>query len=277
MKVSVEEKYGRRVQSGRQMLILKSPREIELMRASGRVVHSVLQRIREMIRPGVTTSDLNSVAQDIIAQAGGEALFKGVRTSGAKLPFPSVICASVNDVVVHGIANGTELHEGDIISVDCGVRLKGYCGDSATTLPVGSISAEAQRLLDVTASTLEIAVSEMRPGRYWGEVAGKMQDHVESAGFSVVREFVGHGIGQQMHEEPKVPNYTDQGQLKGDFRLEPGLVLAVEPMVNQGSAAVKVGDESGWPQVTQDGRLSAHFEHTVAITSTGVDVLTDGR
>ncbi|MCZ6683779.1 MAG: type I methionyl aminopeptidase [Planctomycetota bacterium] len=259
------------------MLILKSPREIELMRAAGRVVYSVLQRLRELIRPGVTTSELNGVAEDIITRAGGEALFKGVRTSGARRPFPSVICASVNDVVVHGIANGTELHEGDIISIDCGVRLKGYCGDSATTIPVGSISAEARRLLDVTASTLEIAVSEMRPGRYWGEVAGKMQDHVESAGFSVVREFVGHGIGQQMHEEPKVPNYTDKGQLKADFRLEPGLVLAVEPMVNQGSAVVKVGDVSGWPQVTRDGRLSAHFEHTVAITSTGVDILTDGR
>lgn len=259
------------------MLILKSPREIELMRAAGSIVHTVLQRIKEMVRPGITTAELNSVAAEIISQAGGEALFKGVRTSGAKRPFPSVICASVNDVVVHGIANGTTLAEGDIISVDCGVRLKGYCGDAATTVPVGSISAEARRLLDVTASALEIAVSEMRPGRYWGEIAGRMQDHVETAGFSVVREFVGHGIGQQMHEDPKVPNYTEKGRLKGDFRLEPGLVLAVEPMVNQGSAAVKVGDESGWPQVTQDGRLSAHFEHTVAVTSTGVDVLTDGR
>ncbi len=262
--------------SGR-MAILKSPREIELMRASGRVVHRVLQRMRELVRPGVTTSELNDEAAALIDEAGGIPLFRGVENKGAKFPFPSVICASINDVVVHGYANGTALREGDIISIDCGVRMKGYCGDSATTIPVGRISPETRRLLDVTSESLDIAIAEMRPGRRWREVAACIQSHVEAAGYTLVREFVGHGIGQEMHEEPKVPNYTDAKQRKSDFRLEPGLVVAVEPMVNQGSAAVKVGDATGWPQVTKDGRLSAHFEHTVAVTEDGVDVLTDGK
>lgn len=259
------------------MAILKSPREIELMRSAGRLVHRVLQCMREMVAPGATTSELNAVAEEMIESAGAEPLFRGVRTSGAKFPFPSVICASVNDVVVHGIANDTVLAEGDILSVDCGVRMKGYCGDAATTIPVGTVSPQTQRLLDVTLEALDLAVDAMRPGRMWSEIAGRIQEHVEAARYSVVREFVGHGIGQQMHEDPKVPNYTDARQKKADFRLEPGLVLAVEPMVNQGLAAVKVGDATGWPQVTRDGRLSAHFEHTIAVTADGVDVLTDGR
>jgi methionyl aminopeptidase len=155
--------------------------------------------------------------------------------------------------------------------------MNGYCGDSATTIPVGRIDAETRRLLEVTEAALSLAVSEIRPGRYWSELAGQMQDLVESAGFSVVRDFVGHGIGQEMHEEPKVPNYTDARQKKSDFRLDPGLVLAVEPMVNAGISGVRIGDASGWPQVTRDGCRSAHFEHTLAVTIDGVDVLTDGR
>lgn len=259
------------------MAVLKSPREIELMRAAGRIVHQVHEKMREMIRPGIKVEELGAVAEEMILSAGGEPLFKGVTSPATKFPFPSAICASVNDEVVHGIPNGRILVEGDVISVDCGVRLKGYCGDAANTFPVGRISPEAQRLLEVTLGTLDLAIEEMRPGRLWSEVAELMQKHVESAGFSVVREFVGHGIGQQMHEEPKVPNYTDRRQRKQDFRLEPGLVLAVEPMVNAGSREVKSGDSSGWPQVTKDGSLSAHFEHTIAVTSDGVCLLTDGR
>lgn len=259
------------------MAVLKSPREIELMRAAGRIVFRVLESLREVVQPGVTTAKLGEIADGMIAASGGESLFKGVRSPSAKLPFPSSICTSVNEEVVHGIPADRPLAEGDVVSVDCGVRLRGYCGDSATTIPVGRIDAETQRLLEVTKEALRLAVSEIRPGRYWSEVAGQMQDLVESAGFSVVRDFVGHGIGQEMHEEPKVPNYTDARQLKSDFRLEPGLVLAVEPMVNAGCAAVKIGDASGWPQVTRDGRRSAHFEHTLAVTPDGVDVLTDGR
>lgn len=257
--------------------VLKSPREIELMRAAGRIVHQVHQRMAEMIRPGVCVRDLGDEAERIIVSAGGVPLFKGVRTPQTKFPFPSAICASVNNEVVHGIPNDRVLVEGDIISVDCGVRLKGYCGDAAKTYPVGRISPAAQRLLDVTLATLDLSIAEMRPGRLWSDIAAKMQHFVESNGFSVVREFVGHGIGQEMHEEPKVPNYTDRQQRKLDFVLEPGLVIAVEPMVNAGSRHVKLGDSTGWPQVTKDGALSAHFEHTVAITPTGVDLLTDGH
>ncbi len=259
------------------LAVLKSPREIELMRAAGRIVRKVLDRMGEMIRPGIVVRELGEEADRIIHEAGAVALFKGVRTPQTKFPFPSAICASVNEEVVHGIPNDRVLKEGDIISVDCGVRLKGYCGDSAFTFPVGRISQPTQTLLDVTKATLELSIAEMRPGRPWSEVAALMQEYVESRGFSVVREFVGHGIGQEMHEEPKVPNYTDHQQRKQDFVLEPGLVLAVEPMVNAGARHVKLGDSTGWPQVTKDGRWSAHFEHTVAVTPTGVDVLTDGR
>lgn len=263
--------------NGLRMAVLKSPRELELMRAAGRVVYQVLQRLREVVKPGVTTGELGRIADELIVAAGGVALFKGVQTQNTKFPFPAAICASVNEEVVHGIPGDRVLKEGDIISVDCGVRLRGYCGDSATTIAVGSISRESQRLLDVTSSSLDLAISEMAPGRYWSEIASAIQAHVEKAGFSVVREFVGHGIGQEMHEEPKVPNYSDRKQRKDDFRLEPGLVLAVEPMVNAGSKDVKAGDWTGWPQVTKDGKPSAHFEHTVAVTNEGVDILTDGN
>ena len=263
---------------GRQIMpVLKSSREIALIREAGRAVYRVLQSMRELTRPGVTTGELGRVAEEMITAAGGEALFKGVKTNATKFPFPAAICASVNEEVVHGIPGDRVLKNGDIISIDCGVRLRGYCGDSATTIPVGRVSAEVQRLLDTTAYSLEMALAEMRPGRMWSEIAGQVQAYVESHGFSVVREFVGHGIGQQMHEEPKVPNYTDRKQRKQDFRLVPGLVIAVEPMVTMGTAQVKNGDWTGWPQVTKDGRWSAHFEHTVAITETGIDILTDGN
>ncbi len=259
------------------MAVLKSPREIELMRAAGRLVHDVLRRMGELVRPGVETGELGRVAEELITAAGGEPLFKGVRSSATKFPFPSAICVSVNEEVVHGLPGPRRLLEGDIVGIDCGVRMRGYCGDAATTFAVGQPSPETRRLLEVTAGVLELALAEMTPGRWWSEIAALMQKQVESGGFSVVRAFVGHGIGQQMHEEPKVPNFVDRQSRKSDFRLEPGLVIAVEPMVNAGGPEVKPGDASGWPQVTRDGRWSAHFEHTVAITETGVDVLTDGR
>jgi methionyl aminopeptidase len=260
------------------MAVLKSPREIELMRAAGRVVYRVLKEMRALVRPGVTTGELEKVAGEIISSAGGVALFKGVRTRATRFPFPAAICTSVNEQVVHGIPGPRVLVEGDIVSIDCGVRMRGYCGDAATTLPIGRVRPDVRKLLDVTSGALDLALREMAPGRYWSEIAGAMQDYVESAGFSVVREFVGHGIGTEMHEDPKVPNYAEHRRSKkDDFRLEAGLVIAVEPMVNAGTPDVKESDASGWPQVTKDGRWSAHFEHTVAITPTGVDVLTDGR
>lgn len=253
---------------------LKSREEIERMRRAGSLVARVLARMQEMAGPGVSTARMNAEAEQMIADAGAQALFRGVKTRQAKFPFPSALCTSVNEVVVHGIPSDRQLAEGDIVSIDCGVRLDGYCGDSALTVPIGRISPEVERLLQVTREALELAVRLIKPKRWWSEIAGPMQTLVERAGFSVVREFVGHGIGKQMHEEPKVPNYVDPKDRRQDFMLRPGMVLAVEPMVNMGTSAVIYGDATGWPVVTQDGRYAAHFEHTVAVTESGADILT---
>ncbi len=261
----------------RQGVILKSPREVEFMRDAGRVVYRVLHRMQELCRPGMTTLELNAEAERMITEAGAKALFKGVEAPKSRFPFPAALCTSVNDVVVHGIPNDRPLREGEILSVDCGVRLKGYCGDAAVTIPIGHVSERVQRLLDVTEQMLGIAIREMKPGKYWSEISRMMQQFAEGHGFSVVREFVGHGIGQQMHEDPKVPNYWDRKQAKHDFELLPGLVLAVEPMVNMGRPEVEYGDQDGWAVVTKDHRWAAHFEHTIAVTEHGNDVLTDGR
>lgn len=265
-----------RLGSGRG-IILKSDREIELIRNAGRVVHQVLLRMKKEARPGVTTAELNAIAEKMIAEAGGTALFKGVENPQARCPFPAALCTSVNEELVHGIPNERPLREGDVVSIDCGVRLNGYCGDSATTLPIGKVSDEAVRLLDVTRGALDVAIAEMRPGRMWSEVARRIQEYVESRKLSVVREFVGHGIGREMHEEPKVPNYWDDSQRKLDFRLVPRMVLAVEPMVNLGTHKVEYSGPDRWVVVTKDRKLAAHFEHTLAVTETGVEVLTDGN
>jgi len=256
---------------------LKTPEEIEQMRRAGRLVHQVLRRMEEHVRPGVTTAELNAVAEEMIRQAGAEALFRGQRNDHAKFPFPAALCTSVNEQVVHGIPGDRLLAEGDVVSVDCGVRLGGYCGDSATTIPVGAAAERVQRLLQVTREALGIAIARMRPKLWWSEIAAEMQAHVEAAGFSVVRDFVGHGIGRGMHEEPKIPNYVDPRERRLDFVLTEGMTLAVEPMVNMGSPQVVYEDSTGWPVVTKDRSYAAHFEHTIAVTSRGADVLTDGR
>lgn len=256
---------------------LKTAEEIEQMREAGRLVHQVLGAVRQMAGPGVTTAEMNVLAERMIEENGAQALFRGERTRQTKFPFPAALCTSVNEQVVHGIPSDEPLQEGDIVSVDCGVRLNGFCGDSATTIPIGSVDADVQRLMDVTSEALAIAIREIRPKRWWSQVAGEMQQCVESAGFSVVREFVGHGIGRDMHEEPKIPNYVDPKERRLDFMLLPGMVIAVEPMVNMGSAAVRYGDSTGWPIVTKDGSYAAHFEHTIAVTADGADVLTNGR
>ena len=258
-------------------IILKSAREIELIRAAGRVVFRVLSKMHELAAPGVTTGELNAVAEEMIAEAGGTALFKGVANPQAKFAFPAALCASVNEELVHGIPGDRRLGEGDILSIDCGVRLAGYCGDSATTIAIGTVPAEARHLLDVTSRALDLALETIRPGRMWSEVAQGIQGLVEGENLSVVRDFVGHGIGRNMHEEPKVPNYWSGAHRELDFELAERMVLAIEPMVNVGTYSVEYGDEDRWVVVTRDRKYAAHFEHTVAVTRTGVDVLTDGR
>jgi methionyl aminopeptidase len=258
-------------------IVIKSPREIELLRAAGRVVYRVLDELERMVRPGATTAELDARAEELIRAVGGVPLFKGVKNGQARMPFPASICASVNEQVVHGIPSGRPLREGDIVSVDCGVKLSGYCGDAARTFAVGRLKPEVDRLLATTRDALALAIEETRPGRSWSEIARLIQKRVESEGFSVVRDFVGHGIGQTMHEPPNVPNYVDRKSKHADFELRPGMTLAIEPMVIAGRRDVTYGDATRWPVVTEDGSWAAHFEHTVAVTADGVDVLTDGR
>lgn len=255
-------------------ITLRSRREIDLIRKAGVVVASVLSKLQEIARPGISTAELDKFAEQMAIEAGAEALFKGVRSPGAREPFPGVICASLNEQVVHGIpSSDVKLKESDVLSIDFGVRLDGYCGDAAVTIPIGNISADKCRLLDVTKRVLDIAVSKAAPGIRWSSIAAQMQKFAEGAGFSVVRDFVGHGIGSEMHEEPKVPNFVSKELLRDDIFLEEGMVLAVEPMINAGTKDVKTL-KNGWTVVTKDGKCSAHFEHTIAITKNGCEVMT---
>ncbi len=255
-------------------ITLRSQREIELMSRAGDVVADVLSKLKEIARPGVTTGHLDSVALQMTAEAGAEALFKGVRAPFSQIPFPGAICASINDEVVHGIpSKNAKLCDGDILSVDFGVRLDGYCADAAITIAIGDISQERRMLMDVTKCVLDIAVEKSAPSVRWSQVAAEMQRSAEEAGFSVVRDFVGHGIGRQMHEEPRVPNFVSSELLAHDVVLTEGMVLAVEPMINEGSCAVRTL-KNGWTVVTKDGKSSAHFEHTIAIVGNGCQVLT---
>jgi methionyl aminopeptidase len=264
------------MRSTAERIVLKSPREIELLRAAGRLVNEILCEIGRQVRPGVTTAEMDRVAAGMIQAAGATALFLGVEHPPARIAFPASICSSVNEAVVHGIPDERPLKEGDIVSIDCGVRLKGYCGDAARTFPVGRISAAAQALLDVTREALELAIREVYPGKRLSAVARKMQALVEGHKYSVVRDFVGHGIGREMHEEPKVPNFWSRGQRYSDFELIPGMVLAIEPMVTAGRPEVETGDAVRWKMVTKDRSLAAHFENTVVVTERGADVLSDG-
>lgn len=255
-------------------ITLRSRREIELMRSAGAVVAQVLSKCGEMAEPGVSTAQLDAMALDMVKEAGADALFKGVRHPNAKKPFPGAICASVNHEVVHGIPSSeTVLKDGDILSIDFGVRLNGYCGDSALTLGIGKVAPARQQLMEITKGLLDMAVQECKPGVLWSTIAEKMQRITEKAGFSLVRDFVGHGIGTEMHEDPKVPNVVSRELLADDILLTEGLVLAIEPMVNMGTASVKTLS-NGWTVVTADRQCSAHFEHTVAVTHNGCDVLT---
>ena len=244
-------------------MVLKSRGEVDIMDQANRIVLRVLDGIAERIRPGVTTRELDRFAEETIRGAGGVPAFLNYKG------YPATLCTSRNDVIVHGIPNGQPLAEGDILGVDCGVVYKGYYGDAARTFAVGPVSPEAERLIAVTRRALEIAVESVRPDRRLSDIGHAVQIYVESQGFSVVREFVGHGIGSALHEEPQVPNFGAPG--KGP-RLKPGLVLAIEPMVNAGTPEVEI-DADGWTARTQDGSLSAHFEYSVAVTEDGARVL----
>jgi methionyl aminopeptidase len=245
------------------MVVLKSAREIEIMRRAGRIVGKILAEVSTRIKPGVTTAELDRLAEKMCGQFEVEPAFKGYRG------YPFALCCSVNEEVVHGFPGPRRLEEGDILSMDFGVRHQGYFGDSALTVGVGRVSAEAQRLMDVTREALGKGIDACRPGGRLMDVAAAVQKHAEAAGFTVVRQFVGHGIGRRLHEEPQVPNFVGGGR---DLELSPGLVLAIEPMVNAGGYEVAV-KEDGWTAVTVDGSLSAHFEHTVAVTEDGPRIL----
>jgi methionyl aminopeptidase len=249
----------------RMAIVCKSAAEIEKMRRSGHVVREVLDHLRALVAPGISTMDLERAAEQKIKQLGAKPAFKGYYN------YPCVLCTSINEEIVHGIPSDKRvLKPGDIISIDCGVVMDGYYGDAAITVPVNGLSPEARKLLEVTEASLYKGIEQARIGNAIGDVGAAVQEYVEANGFSVVREFVGHGIGTRLHEEPQVPNFGKRGQ---GMRLRDGMVLAIEPMVNSGQPGTRVLDDK-WTAVTVDGSCSAHFEHCVAVTKNGPVILT---
>lgn len=244
-------------------IILKSPQEIEKMRRSNQIVAEILAEIKTSARPGVTTRELDELAEALLAKLKAHSAFKGYNG------YPAALCTSVNEEVVHGIPSNRVLKEGDILSLDFGAIYDGFYGDAAITLPIGSISTEAEQLLRVTEEALYLAIDQARPENRLMDISAAIQRHVESHGFSVVRDFVGHGIGKHLHEKPQVPNFGIPGR---GVRLKPGMTLAIEPMINAGGCEVMIR-EDGWTAVTKDGSLSAHFEHSVAVTENGPAIL----
>ena len=241
------------------MIVRKSKRELEKMASAGRIVVEVLERLGEITEPGITTGELDRIAEKLIRSRGGTPTFKGYRG------FPGSICSSPNSMIVHGIPGPYRLEEGDLISIDVGVTKDGFVADSAYTFAVGDVDPEAQRLMDVCRAALDAGIDEVRAGRRIGDISSAVQSVTESAGFSVVRTLVGHGVGRSMHEEPQIPNFGDAGR---GPELAPGMTLAIEPMITAGGPEVYVADD-GWSIYTDDGSLAAHFEHTVAATTTG--------
>ena len=251
------------------MIQLKSDKDLDRMRWAGRHVAEILLSVRKLVEPGQTTADFDRAAHEEIRRRGLESSFLGYGPGGAR-PFPAVICTSLNDEVVHGIPSSRRLREGDLLKLDFGVIFEGFHGDSAVTVPVGRVSEEAQNLLDATRESLYEGIGQMQAGNRVGDVSHAVQNSAERAGFSVVRQFVGHGIGRELHEPPQVPNFGPSGR---GPRLRPGMVLAIEPMVNEGTAEVEILEDQ-WTAVTRDRRLSGHFEHTVAVTEDGPEILT---
>ena len=246
------------------MIIGKSKKEIEKMRAAGQLTGLVLQELRKLAAPGISTIEIDRAAEKMIRDAGGLPTFKGYHG------FPYSICASVNEQVVHGFPSEYKLKEGDVFSIDCGVTLEGFVGDTATTVPIGKVNDDWLALVRVTEECLDLAIEQCRPGRHLGDIGAAVQQHAEASGYSIVREYVGHGIGRRMHEDPQIPNYGKPGQ---GPKIRAGYVFAVEPMVNLGTHHTKVLAD-GWTVVTLDGKPSAHAEHTIAITEEGPEVLT---
>jgi methionyl aminopeptidase len=253
------------------VIVLKSRREIGLMQAAGQVVAKALAAAAALVNPGVRTSEIDAAIEAIFVEAGAEPLFKGVP---GKVPFPAVSCISVNDEVVHGIPGDRVLQTGDLVSIDTGCRLAGWCADSAWSYPVGPVDELKTRLLATGQSVLERAIADCGSKQRWSEIAAGMVEEVRRAGFSMVEDFVGHGIGREMHEDPQVPNYLSRALKQEDFTLRPGLVLAIEPMVNAGSKSTVISARDHWTVSTRDRLPSVHFEHTVAITAEGPLVLT---
>ncbi len=254
----------------RQAAELKSQREIGLMREAGKIVSEALRLCREMAQPGAHLIDIDRAVDSLFSRYGATPLFKGYP---GRVPFPASTCLSVNEQVVHGIPSQRTLKPGDLLKVDTACKLNGWCADAAVTIPVGEIRPECKRLIKVANEVLAIAIEEMGRRRWWTEVASRMEQHAKAAGFSVVEHYVGHGIGRIMHENPQVPNFVNRDVKKHDFRLEEGLVLAVEPMVNMGRSEVDTLRDQ-WTVVTRDGMPSAHVEHTLAITPDGVQIVT---
>jgi methionyl aminopeptidase len=253
------------------MIVRRSTVELEKLRRSGLLVYRILQKLKEMTKEGVSTQDLEVATERMISDAGAKPAFKGYYSQAAGTKYPFVLCASVNDEVVHGMPSAKrKLKPGDIVSLDTGVLLDGYFGDSALTVAIGNVNDSVKRLLKVTEDSLELAIDQVRAGNRLFDVCGTVEKYVVSHGFSIVREFVGHGIGTSLHEEPQVPNYVDR---RGENpRLKPGMVLAIEPMVNAGKPETKVLSDK-WTAVAKDGSYSAHFEHMVAVTDNGPWVL----
>jgi methionyl aminopeptidase len=250
------------------MIVLKSKDEMNRMRVASSITAEILAVLAERARPGVTTGELDAIAEELTRKRGATPAFKGYTVGGRT--FPATVCISINDEVVHGIPSKDRvLRDGDIVGLDFGVSYEGFYGDSARTVAIGRVGEDARRLIEVTRTALDAGIEAMQPGRHLVDVSAAIEDVVEGAGFSIVREFVGHGIGRRLHEDPQVPNYRTGAR---GPRLQEGLVLAVEPMVNMGRPEVELMDD-GWTAVTRDGTLSAHFEHSVAITATGPYIL----
>jgi methionyl aminopeptidase len=254
------------------LITLKSRRELDLMREAGKLVAQAHQLARGLLQPGITTAEIDAAVEEFYRSVGAQSLFKGFP---GKVPYPAVTCISVNEEIVHGIPGPRKLQEGDIVSLDTACKFQGWCADAAWTYPIGTVTPQKQHLLNLGERVLEIAIQALREEKRWSGVAKRMMQAVREAKCSLVEDFVGHGIGRNMHEPPQVPNYFSPEFRKEDFELRPGLVLAIEPMINAGSKYVKILADH-WTAVTRDGQPSVHFEHTVAVTADGPEILTAG-